>query len=84
MYSLQIIYLKGFKKGLHTVILPTPRYCLCRELIFIMNISASSKLKKATALTLVLGTFAKWKKSSIQKICMISFGHLWVVELSYR
>jgi hypothetical protein len=59
IYSLQIIYLKGFKKGLHTAILATPRYCLCGELIFIMNISASSKLKKATALTLVLGTFAK-------------------------
>jgi hypothetical protein len=59
MYSPQIIYLKGFKKGLHTAILATPRYCLCGELIFIMNISASSKLKKATALTLVFRTFAK-------------------------
>jgi hypothetical protein len=59
MYSLQIIYLKGFKKGLHTAILPTLRHCLCGELIFIMNISASSKLIKATALTLVLGVLAK-------------------------
>jgi hypothetical protein len=59
MYSLQIIYLKGFKKGLHTAILPTPRYCLCGELIFITNTSAARSLKKATGLTLGLVTFAK-------------------------
>jgi hypothetical protein len=57
--SLQIIYLKGINKGLHTAILPAPHYCLCGEWIFIMNISGSSKLKKATALTLVLGVLAK-------------------------
>jgi hypothetical protein len=25
-----------------------------------------------------------WKKSSIRKVFIISFGHLWVVELAYR
>jgi hypothetical protein len=32
----------------------------------------------------VVDTGGKWKKISIRKICMISFGHLWVVELAYR
>ncbi len=26
----------------------------------------------------------KWKKSSIRKVFIIFFGHLWVVELAYR
>jgi hypothetical protein len=30
----------------------------------------------------VVDTGGKWKKSSIRKIDMISFGHLWVVELA--
>ncbi len=34
--------------------------------------------------TSVNDTGGKWKKSSIRKFCIISFGHLWVVELSYR
>jgi hypothetical protein len=29
-------------------------------------------------------TSVKWKKSSIRKVFIISFGHLWVVELPYR
>jgi hypothetical protein len=32
----------------------------------------------------VIDTGGKWKKSSISKIFIISFGHLWVVELAYR
>jgi hypothetical protein len=30
----------------------------------------------------VVETGGKWKKSSFRKIFMISFGHLWVVELA--
>jgi hypothetical protein len=30
------------------------------------------------------GVGGKWKKSSFRKSFMISFGHLWVVELAYR
>jgi hypothetical protein len=30
----------------------------------------------------VVDTGGKWKKSSIRKFVMISFGHLWVVELA--
>ncbi len=32
----------------------------------------------------VVDTGGKWKKSSMRKIFMISFGHLWVVEFAYR
>jgi hypothetical protein len=32
----------------------------------------------------VVDTGGKWKKFSIRKFFMISFGHLWVVELAYR
>jgi hypothetical protein len=28
-------------------------------------------------------TGGKWKKSSIRKVLIILFGHLWVVELTY-
>jgi hypothetical protein len=31
-----------------------------------------------------VGTNGKWKKFAIRKIFVISFGHLWVVELAYR
>jgi hypothetical protein len=31
----------------------------------------------------VVDTGGKWKKFSIRKIFMNSFGHLWVVELAY-
>jgi hypothetical protein len=33
--------------------------------------------------TSVVDTGGKWKKSSIRKILIILFGHLWVVELTY-
>jgi hypothetical protein len=29
-------------------------------------------------------TGGKWKKSSIRKVLIILFGHIWVVELTYR
>jgi hypothetical protein len=32
----------------------------------------------------VIDNDGKWKKSSFRKSFMISFGHLWVVELAYR
>ncbi len=32
----------------------------------------------------VVGTGGKWKKSSIIKVFIILFGHLWEVELTYR
>jgi hypothetical protein len=32
----------------------------------------------------VVDTGGKWKKSSIRKMFIISFGRLWVVELAYR
>jgi hypothetical protein len=32
---------------------------------------------------LTVDTGGKWKKSSIRKFFMISFGHLWVVELVF-
>jgi hypothetical protein len=32
----------------------------------------------------VVDNGGKWKKSSIRKIIIILFGHLWVVEFTYR
>jgi hypothetical protein len=32
----------------------------------------------------VVDTYGKWKKSSIRKVFNILFGHLWVVQLTYR
>jgi hypothetical protein len=32
----------------------------------------------------VVDTDVKWKKSSIIKVLIILFGHLWEVELTYR
>jgi hypothetical protein len=34
--------------------------------------------------TSVVDTNGKWKKFAIRKIFVISFGHLWVVELACR
>jgi len=33
--------------------------------------------------TVVVDTVGEWKKSSIRKILLILFGHLWVVELTH-
>ncbi len=41
-------------------------------------------IRSSRCTTGVVDTGGKWKKSSIRKVFVISFGHLWVVELSYR
>ena len=41
-------------------------------------------IRSSRCTTGVVDTGGKWKKSSIRKIFIISFGHLWVVELAYR
>ncbi len=41
-------------------------------------------IRSSRIATGVNDTGGKWKKSSIRKIFMISFGHLWVVELAWR
>jgi hypothetical protein len=32
----------------------------------------------------VIDTGGKWKKSPVRKVLIILFGHLWVIELTYR
>jgi hypothetical protein len=39
--------------------------------------------KFATGITNTKETGGKWKKSSIRKMLIILFGHLWVVEETY-
>jgi hypothetical protein len=41
-------------------------------------------IRSSSCTTGVLDTGGKWKKSSIRKIFIISFGHLWEVEMAYR
>jgi hypothetical protein len=40
-------------------------------------------IRSSRLATGVNDTGGKWKKSSIRKIVIISFGHLWVVEEAY-
>jgi hypothetical protein len=40
-------------------------------------------MRSSRIATGVVDTGGKWEKSSIRKIFMISFAHLWVVELAY-
>jgi hypothetical protein len=42
------------------------------------------KIRRDIAAQGVVDTSGKWKKSSIMKVLIILFGHLWEVELSYR
>ena len=38
-------------------------------------------IRSSRSTTGAAGTGGKWKKSSIRKIFIISFGHLWVVQI---
>jgi hypothetical protein len=40
-------------------------------------------IRSSTCTTGVVGIGGEWKKSSIRKILIILFGHLWVEELTY-
>ncbi len=42
------------------------------------------KIRRDIAAQGVVDTGGKWKKSSIMKVLIILFRHLWEVELSYR
>jgi hypothetical protein len=41
-------------------------------------------IRSSRCTTGVVDTDGKWKKFAIRKFFVISFGHLWVVELAYR
>jgi hypothetical protein len=41
-------------------------------------------IRSSRCTTGVVDTGGKWKITSIRKVFIISFGHLWVVELAYR
>jgi hypothetical protein len=41
-------------------------------------------IRSSRCTTSVVDTGGKWKKSSKRNFFIISFGHLWVVELAYR
>ncbi len=41
-------------------------------------------IRSTRCTTGVIDTSTKWKKSSISKVLIVLFGHLWVVELTYR
>jgi hypothetical protein len=41
-------------------------------------------IRSSRCITSVFDTGGKWKKSSIIKVLIILFGHLWKVELTYR
>ncbi len=59
---------------------PAPEYSFKTVSNFFENSRRYSQLKVATGVT---DTGGKWKKSSIRKILIILFGHLWVVEETY-
>jgi hypothetical protein len=41
-------------------------------------------IRSSMCTTGVVDSGGKWKKSSIRKVFIISFGHFWVVELAYK
>ncbi len=60
---------------------------MAQLMIIIKAISNFSKtcgdIHSSRYTTSVIDTGGKWKKSSIRKVFIISFGHLWVVELAF-
>jgi hypothetical protein len=57
------------------------KYTIRAVLNFYENSQSYSQLKVHHG---VIDTGGKWKKSSIIKVLIILFGHLWEVELIYR
>jgi hypothetical protein len=60
---------------------PSPDYII-RAVSNFAKICGDIRSSRCT--TGVVDTDGKWKKFAIRKIFVISFGHLWVVELAYR
>ncbi len=67
----------------HESIFPKPlsTYTI-RVVLNFLKIRGDVRSSRCT--TGVVDTGGKWKKSSIIKVLIILFGHLWEVELTYR
>jgi hypothetical protein len=59
----------------------SPRVYIRAVSNFFKNLQIYSRSRCTTS---VVDTGGKWEKSSIIKVLIILFGHLWEVELTYR
>jgi hypothetical protein len=65
----------------HESVSPKPPSIPLRPFQIFSKICGDVRSSRCT--TCVVDTGSKWKKSSIIKMLIILFGHLWIVELTY-